>query len=55
MACNAALSQRQLAIAQQQFLSPLDIPDDGTMVACFAVQHWPVSGLAAGPDVAARK
>ena len=30
MAATPALSQRQLPVAQQQFL---DIPDDGTMVA----------------------
>lgn len=31
MAATPALSQRQVSVAQQQFL---DIPDDGTMVAC---------------------
>lgn len=40
-----SLSQRQLSVAQQQFL---DVPDDGTMVACTpkeTVLHRPVSGF----------
>lgn len=52
------LSQRQLSVAQQQFL---DIPDDGTMVACLVQRDGAASaglglwlGLTA-TDVPARK
>lgn len=56
MPCNAALSQRQVAIAQQQFLKPFSIPDDGTMVAWSFGARLSCPGRSrAWTDVPARK